>query len=183
MNVTAVEQYRDLIIETQNYIWKNAESGYRETVTSAYMEKVFEDLGYDLVKAGDIPGFYTDLDTGRPGPKVLIFGELDALICPEHPEATERGTVHCCGHSAQCAALVGIAAALKQPGALDGLSGSVRLCAVPAEELMEIEYRESLKKQGIIHYYGGKVEFLYRGYFDDCDLVYMLHTSINQNCS
>ncbi|MBQ8893869.1 MAG: amidohydrolase [Clostridia bacterium] len=177
MNLNIVDAYRNLILETQDHIWKNAETGYREIKTAAYMEKVFEDLGYELVRAGDIPGFYTDIDTGKPGPKLLIFGELDSLICPEHPEATERGTVHCCGHSAQCAALVGIAAGLKAPGALDGLCGSIRLCAVPAEELIEIEYREELKKQGKIRYYGGKVEFLYRGFFDGCDIVYMLHTA------
>ena len=45
------------------------------------MEKAFEDLGYELIKAGDIPGFYTVIDTGHPGPELLILGELDSLIC------------------------------------------------------------------------------------------------------
>ena len=174
----AVEKYRDLILDAQNYIWANPETGYREVKTSKYMEDAFEKLGYDLVKAGDIPGFYTILDTGRPGPEVLILGELDALLCAEHPDADpETGAVHCCGHSAQCAALLGIAAALKEPGMLDDLSGRIRLCAVPAEELIEIEYRSGLKKEGRIHYMGGKSEFLYRGYFDGVDLAFMVHTS------
>lgn len=64
--------------------------------------------------AGDIPGFYTDIDTGRPGPKVLILGEMDALIAPGHPEAV-NGNAHACGHNAQCAALVGTALALRSP--------------------------------------------------------------------
>lgn len=174
----AVERNRALILKAQDYIWANPETGYREVKTSVYMEKAFEELGYDLVRAGDIPGFYTVLDTGRPGPEVLILGELDSLICPEHPDAdSETGAVHCCGHSAQCAALLGIAAALKEPGVLEGLSGRIRLCAVPAEELIEIEYRSELKQKGIIHYFGGKSEFLYRGYFDGVDLAFMVHTS------
>ena len=176
--MNTAEKFRDLIVNAQNYIWEHPETGYQEWNTSSYLEKIFEDLGYKLTKAGDIPGFYTVLDTGRPGPEVLILGELDALVCPEHPDADKAtGNVHCCGHSAQCAALVGIAAALKEPGMLDALSGRIRLCAVPAEELIQIDFRSSLKKQGLIRYYGGKPEFLYRGYFDGVDLAFMVHTT------
>ena len=75
-------------------------------------------MGYKLNKAGDIPGFTTEIDTGREGPTLLILGELDSLICPNHPDADkETGAVHCCGHSAQSAALLGIAAALSDPAA------------------------------------------------------------------
>ncbi len=127
--------------------------------------------------AGNIPGFYTTIDTGRPGPTVLILGELDSIICPQHPECDpETGAVHSCGHHAQGAALIGIAAALKEPGVLDDLCGRIKLCAVPAEELLEIEFRSELKKKGIIRYFGGKGEFLSRGYFDDVDLGFMVHT-------
>lgn len=174
----AVEKNRELISDALKYIWANPETGYKEVKTSKYMEEVFISLGYDIIKAEDIPGFYTILDTGREGPELLILGELDSLICSDHPDADkETGAVHCCGHAAQCAALVGIAAALKEPGALDGMSGRIRLCAVPAEELIEIEYRTELKRQGIIKYMGGKPEFLYRGYFDGVDLAFMVHTT------
>ena len=62
------------------------------------------------------------------------------------------------------------------PGVMDNWCGSVRLMAVPAEELIEIGYREELRKQGIIKYFGGKVEFLHRGYYDGVDIAYMVHT-------
>ena len=174
----SVDKHRELIFEAERQIWKNPETGYREWKTSAYLEAEFEKLGYTLTKAGNIPGFYTTIDTGRPGPCILIMGELDSLICADHPEADPKTkAVHACGHNAQCAALLGIAAALKEDGALDGLSGSVKLCAVPAEELIETGYRETLRQAGTIQYYGGKVEFLYRGYFDDVDIAFMFHTS------
>ena len=175
---TAVEKHRKLILDAHDYIWANPETGYREVKTSKYLEDAFRKLGYELVMAGDIPGFYTIIDTGRPGPEILILGEMDSLLCPEHPEADpDTGAVHCCGHSAQSAALLGIAAALKEPGMLDELCGRIRLCAVPAEELIEIEYRTGLKKEGRIHYMGGKSEFLYRGYFDGVDIAFMVHTT------
>lgn len=173
----AVDKHRKLILDTERYVWKNPETGYKEVKTSAYMAEKFRELGYDLVMAEGITGFYADLDTGRPGPTLLILGELDSVICSEHPESDPvTGAVHACGHNAQCAALVGIAAALKEPGMLDELCGKIRLCAVPAEELLEIEFRSQLKAEGKIRYFGGKSEFLYRGYFDDVDLAFMVHT-------
>jgi amidohydrolase len=118
------------------------------------------------------------VDTGRPGPEVLVMGELDSIICPAHPEADPRtGAVHSCGHHAQCAALLGIAAALTEEGMLDELSGKIRLCTVPAEELLEIEFRNKLRAEGRIKYMGGKSEFLHRGLFDGVDLAFMVHTT------
>ena len=133
----AVEKHRSLIVEAEQFIWAHPETGYREKVTSQYMEDKFAGLGYDVVRAEGITGFYTCIDTGRPGPEILILGELDSIICPAHKDADPvTGAVHSCGHHAQCAALLGIAAALTEPGILDKCSGKIRLCAGPAEELL-----------------------------------------------
>ncbi len=176
--LNAVDKNRQLILDAERYIWKNPETGYKEYKTSAYMAEKFEALGYELHMAEGITGFYTVLDTGRPGPTVLVLGELDSIICPGHKEADpQTGAVHSCGHNAQCAALLGIAAALKEPGAIDAMCGKIKLCAVPAEEFLEVEFRRGLRAEGKIKYFGGKPEFLYRGYFDDVDLAFMIHTS------
>lgn len=176
----AVEKYRQLILDAERYIWNHPETGYKEFETSDYLAKKFESLGYKLTYAEGITGFYTVVDTGKPGPEVLICGELDSIICPAHKEANpETGAVHSCGHNAQCAALIGIAAALTEKAVLDKLCGKIRLCAVPAEELLEIEYRSKLKAEGKIKYFGGKSEFLSRGYFDGVDIAFMVHTAKN----
>ena len=52
---------------------------------------------------------------------------------------------------------------------------------MPAEELIEIEYRMELREKGIIRYLGGKTEFLHRGYLDGVDLAFMVHTGIGKN--
>lgn len=174
----SVEKYRNLILDAERYIWQNPETGYKEYKTSAYMAENFQKLGYDLRMADGITGFTTVLDTGKPGPTILILGEMDSIICPDHPESDpETGAVHSCGHHAQCAALLGIAAALKEPGILDKFCGKIMLCAVPAEELLEIEFRNNLRAEGKIKYLGGKSEFMSRGYFDGVDLAFMVHTS------
>lgn len=176
--INAVEKHRQLILEAERYIWKNPQTGYKEFKADKYLKEKFIELGYELTVAENITGFTTEIDTGKPGPTLLILGELDSIICPSHPEADKQtGAVHSCGHNAQCAALLGIAAALKEDGVIDGLSGKIRLCAVPAEELLEIEYRTELINKGIIKYMGGKSEFLHRGLFDGVDLAFMVHTT------
>ena len=176
-----VEKHRGLILEALDYIWKNPETGYREWKTHAYLEEAFAKLGYELTLAGDIPGFTALVDTGRPGPTIAVFGELDSLVCATHPEADpQTGAVHACGHCAQAAALLGLAAALKEPGALDEMWGKILLVAVPAEELIEVEYRQALRDKGIIRYFGGKPEFMHRGLLDGVDMAIMVHTSAAQ---
>ena len=98
----AVEKHKQLILDAERFIWNHAETGYKEKETSKYLEDAFKKLGYDLVLAEGITGFYTVLDTGKPGPEVLILGEMDSIICPDHPEANpETGAVHSCGHNAR----------------------------------------------------------------------------------
>lgn len=172
-----VEKHRDLMWAAEAQIWQNPETGYKEWKTHAYLKSVMEGLGYTLKEAGDIPGFYADLDTGRPGPTVCVMAEMDSIVNFSHPECDKTtGAAHACCHHAQCAALLGTAAALMEDGALSDLSGRIRLMFVPAEELLELNYREELRRQGTIKYFGGKVEFMRRGMFDGVDLCIMLHS-------
>ena len=174
-----VDSYKEQILAAEEYIWKNPEPGYREYKTNAYLLKIFRDLGYEVTEAEGITGFFATLDTGREGPTLLILAELDSLINRSHPECDpETGAVHSCGHHIQCAAMVGVASALKEEGALDGFSGKIKLCLVPAEEGIEIEYRKSLVEKGIISYTSGKTEFISRGYFEDVDIAFMVHARV-----
>jgi len=174
----AVEKHKDLILAVEADLKKMPELAFREWKTHAYMKEHFEALGYSLFIPGDIPGFYTDVETGRPGPKIAIFGELDALICPRHPLADpETGAAHVCGHNCQCASLLGVAAALKEPKVLEGLCGTIRLIAVPAEEGTDAATREKLKKANTVRYFAGKPEFLHRGYLDGVEIAMMIHTT------
>ncbi len=179
--IAKVEKNKELILQVEQNIWKNPEIGYKEWKTTKYLQRIFEELGYEVKPAGDIPGFTAEISTGRPGPTIAIIAELDSLLCPEHPEADrETGAIHACGHHAQSAYLVGCAAAFAMPGALDGLCGSIRFMSVPAEETIDLEFRNSLIEKGTIHYVAGKVEFLYRGLFDGVDMVLFTHVLPNK---
>ena len=173
----AVERRRNEILAAERYIWEHPEVGYREWNTHRYMKEHFTALGYTVREAGDIPGFYAEIDTGKPGPCLGIFAEMDALLIPDHPECDRQtGAVHACAHHCQCAAMLGLAAALKADGALDGLCGRVRLIIVPAEEGIELGYRLSMIAEGKIGFIGGKQEFMRRGLLDGVDIGMMVHT-------
>lgn len=111
--VQNVEKHRQMILDAERWLWAHPQTGYTEWEAHNYLVEKYEALGYSLTLAGNIPGFYTEVDTGRPGPKLAIFGELDALDIANHPESV-NGMAHCCGHNGQSAALLGIAAALKE---------------------------------------------------------------------
>ena len=176
------QKHARLMLDAERWIWKHPETGYKEWKTHEYLETEFAKLGYEMTLAGDIPGFTTLIDTGRPGPTVAVFGEMDSVICANHPEADpETGAVHACCHHCQTAALLGLAAMLKEPGALDAMCGKILLVAVPAEELLELEYREELRKKGVIKYFGGKPEFMSRGLLDGVDMCFMIHTGGGEN--
>ena len=172
-----VENNKEKILEAEKYIWEHPEVGFREWNTTRYLKEHMEALGLEVHKVGDIPGFWVDMEFGGEGPRLAIFAEMDALNIPAHPDADkETGAVHACAHHCQCAAMVGLASALVESGVKDELCGSVRLFAVPAEETIEIDFRQGLAEQGIIHYYNGKQEYLYRGLLDGVDIAMMVHT-------
>lgn len=173
-----IEENKQKILDAESYIWEHPETGYREWNTMRYIADHMKALGLEVHECGNIPGLWVDIDMpGGEGPRLAVFAEMDGLYIPDHPDSDpETGAVHACAHHCQCAAMIGLAAALADGEAIEGLSGSVRLFAVPAEEGIELDYRAGLMKQGIIKYFGGKQEFLYRGYLNDVDMAMMVHT-------
>lgn len=153
------------------------ETGFKEFKTSQLLQSKFETLNLDLVPFKDIPGFRAVLDTGRQGTSTAILCELDALYCPNHPNADPvTGAAHCCGHHVQMTAAYGAAKALVTNGLMDYLSGRIVFIAVPAEELVEVEYRDELRMKGKIRFLSGKSELIARGLFDDIDLAIAIHS-------
>jgi len=129
-----------------------------------------------------LTGVRTELIGGSAGPALAILGELDSLIVNEHPFADPvTGAAHACGHHCQIAMMFGAAFGLMQPQVLSALSGRLVFMAVPAEEYIEIEYRDSLRREGKIEFLGGKPELIKLGEFDDVDMAMMLHTTANQD--
>ena len=159
-------------------ILRHPETGYKEFETAGVVDEWLTKLDIPHETGIALTGVKAVLDTGRPGPTVAIMGELDALPVPDHPHANpETGAAHACGHNNQIASMLGAAMGLTQSGAVDELCGKLVFIAVPAEEYVEVGFRQSLRDRGAIEFLGGKPEFIRLGAFDDVDFAMMVHTT------
>ena len=172
----AIERRSEEIIAMGDYVWKNPEPGYKEFKTAKYANDKLRALGLPLRENLAITGMRADLDSGRPGPTVALLGEMDSLIIPEHPECDKAtGAVHSCGHNSHITAMVGAAMALTDAGVKDDICGKIAFIGTPAEECIEIEWRNQLIAEGKVGALGGKPALIREGVFDDVDISIMNH--------
>ena len=172
--VQTVEDNRARLLEIADFLLKNPELGYCEYKTSTFVKSELEKLGLTVQTDLAITGLRADIDSGKPGPRIAIMGELDALPVPSHPFADPAtGAAHACGHYAQL--LMMLAAAQALVPVIGELAGSIAFLAVPAEEFQGLEYCKKLIGEGKIAYCGGKPEFIRQGVLDDIDMVLLIH--------
>ena len=170
-----IDDHAEDIINLAEEFLRIPEVGYKEFKTSEKVCKVFSELELPFRNSLGITGVRAE-GPDHDGPHICLIGELDAVICREHPFADPiTGAAHACGHHAQLAALLGAAIGLKASGALDELPGRVSFCALPAEEYIDLAYRRNLREQGAIQQLSGKQEWIARGLFDDVDMAMMVH--------
>jgi len=174
----AIEQHKDQIIALGEDIFNHPELGYKEHRTAKAYQAVLDRIGVAYQPGIAITGSKAVLCGRAANATVGVMGELDAVVCPEHPHAhPETGAAHSCGHNAQMAALAGVGIGLVRSGVMQHLDGNVALLAVPAEEPVEIEWRQRLREQGKLSFLGGKQEMIKLGAMDDIDMTVMFHSS------
>jgi amidohydrolase len=157
-------------------IFAAPELGFKEQRTARVVHEWFDRLGLTHQDGIGLTGTRALLNGGSPGPTVAILGELDSLLCWEHPDRDQHtGAVHACGHNAQLAMMLGAGLALREIA--PELTGRVVLMAVPAEEYVELEERLAMRDAGKLEFLGGKAEMVRLGAFDDVDIAMMVHTT------
>lgn len=173
----AVDRNAEKIIAVGESIFAEPELGYKEFKTSAKVKKVLDELGIAHQDDVAITGVIAPMKGRNSNVKLALMGELDAIVAPGHRCADPvTGAAHSCGHHVQIATVMGAAMALKDSGIMEELDGDIVLMAVPAEEGVELEYRQGLIDEGKISFIGGKQEFIKLGVFDDIDMMLMQHT-------
>ncbi len=123
---------------------EHPELSNRETRTAAIVAAELRKLGYDVRTGIAHTGVVGILEGGKPGPKLAIRADMDALPVTEEvdlPFASKAkgeylgkqvGIMHACGHDVHTATTLGVASALAALRA--DLPGSVMLIFQPAEE-------------------------------------------------
>ncbi|MBU5676446.1 amidohydrolase [Alkaliphilus sp. MSJ-5] len=174
--VETIDSNREKIIKIGKKIYSSPEYGYKEfESTKAVVEFMKNELKLDVEENIAITGCRAEVNSHKSGPRIAILAELDAISCIDHKDANEIGATHACGHNIQIAGMLGAAVGLILSGAIDSLDGKIEFIATPAEEFIELEYRDKLRKDEKIKYFGGKQELIYRGYFDNVDISMMFH--------
>ncbi len=175
--IKTIDENRDRIISIANKFFSNPELGFKEHKTSELVKLIFNELNIEFEDNIAITGVKGTAKGKSDKIKVAILGELDAVVCPLHPHADDlTGAAHSCGHHAQITTMLGAAMGLVLSDVISQLDGDVTFIAVPAEEYVELEYRQKLKQEGKIEFFGGKQELIRLGTFDDIDMGMMVHS-------
>jgi len=122
------------VVELRRHIHQHPEVAFEEHETAEFVEKRLKQLKIPtkrLVKTG-VAGL---IDSGKPGPTIMLRADMDALPVTEentHSYVSKNpGKMHACGHDAHVAMLLTAAKILREMGLP---RGKVKLCFQPGEE-------------------------------------------------
>lgn len=176
----AIDQRREAIITLGETILRQPETGFREVRTAQRVAEQMEALGLRPQTGLALTGVKGRLPGGAGGPTLALLGELDALKVYDHPLADpETGAAHACGHNAQVAGMIGAAMGIVGAEAARHLAGDLVFFAVPAEEMIEVDWRMGLQDEKKLEFLTGKAELIRLGHFDDVDMAMMFHTKVD----
>jgi len=174
-----IDEYSESLINTSKEIWNNPESGFKEFKTAKRVASWFQDLELEYSENIAITGLVATVKgKAGDGPNIAVIGELDSMVVPGHVnEDPITHAAHACGHNIQLGNMLGVAVGICKSGALEHLSGTITFMAVPAEEYIELEFRNDLREQGKLEFITGKGEFVRLGTFDKVDMAIMTHAA------
>jgi len=132
----AARAHEGEITALRRAIHAEPELGLETPKTLAKVKAALAGLPLEWHEGPSCTGAVAVLKGGKPGPAVLLRGDMDALPMDEHTgldfASTEPGRMHACGHDAHTAMLAGAARVLA--GQASELAGEVRFMFQPGEE-------------------------------------------------
>jgi amidohydrolase len=134
--LTEARAMLDDTIQLRRRIHRHPELGLALPRTQAAVLEALDGLGLEIRTGRRTTSVVARLRGTRPGPTILLRGDMDALPMPEDtglPFASEvPGTMHACGHDGHTAMLAGAARLLARRR--ESLAGSVLFMFQPGEE-------------------------------------------------
>jgi hippurate hydrolase len=123
-------------VSLRREIHSRPELGLDLPMTQASILTALDGLGFTVTTGNLLSSVTAVLDTGRPGPIVLLRADMDALPMSEETSldfaSNREGVMHACGHDAHVAMLVGAAQLLRAHAS--ELDGRVVFMFQPGEE-------------------------------------------------
>ena len=129
-------KYEQYVIDMRREFHENPELSHHEERTVRRIREELDKLGIPNITVGHNNVIGT-LEGGKPGKKIAIRADIDALPVAEANEVPYKskveGVMHACGHDGHAAMLLGTAHVLSE--IRDQLCGTVYLCFQVAEEI------------------------------------------------
>jgi len=131
-----IRELKPELIALRRHFHMYPELGFQEFETAKTIEKYLHDLGFDTQRVAKT-GVVALLDSGRPGPVLMLRSDMDALPITEVSEkdykSKHQGVMHACGHDSHMAMLLVAARVLKENQA--SLTGKIKFVFQPNEEV------------------------------------------------
>jgi amidohydrolase len=131
-----IRELRQELIELRHDFHMYPELGFQEFKTAKKVENYLHNLGFDTQRVAKT-GVVALLDSGRPGPVLMLRSDMDALPITEANEkdykSKNEGVMHACGHDSHMAMLLVAARVLKENEA--SLKGQIKFVFQPNEEV------------------------------------------------
>ena len=172
----AIAAHRADIEAIANAILAEPELGFKEVKTAKKVQDALAKLGLEFTTEHGLTGVKARMKGRTSKRTIAMLAELDAIVCRNHKNADPvTGAAHCCGHNIQIANMIAVAYGLRE--VMDELDGDVVLFAVPAEEYVEIDWRNAQRDANHLKYLGGKQQLIAEGAFDDIDMAMQMHVA------
>ncbi|WP_431800247.1 amidohydrolase [Halobacillus andaensis] len=157
----AVDKQYESMVRTRRYLHQHPEVSFEEEETAAFIQQTYDRLGIPYERNVGGNGVLATLKGGKPGKKVALRADFDALPIQEENDVEYKskvdGVMHACGHDGHTAALLGLAEALLP--FQDELPGTITFLHQHAEEYAP----------------GGAKSIIETGALDDVDAVFGTH--------
>ena len=125
------------MVEIRRDLHAHPELAFEEHRTTRVITDRLVELGFEIRPCPTITGVVARLTGSRPGKRVMVRADMDALLVTEERtdisyRSLNDGVMHACGHDVHVAGLLGVADLLARRR--DELSGDYTLLFQPAEE-------------------------------------------------
>ena len=148
------------LIAIRRDLHAHPELAFEEHRTAGVVARELARLGIACQEGVGRTGVVGTVKGGRPGPTLVIRGDMDALPIEERTglafASQAPGRMHACGHDVHSSTLLGVAAILTRLA--PQMAGTVRLVFQPAEEIL-----------------GGAAAMIADGVLDGVDLALGFH--------
>ena len=158
----ALRTYEPQLIKYRRYLHQYPELSFEETATRDFITAEMSKLQHATISHPIGNAILVKFITGKPGPKIGLRGDIDALAIEEERDdidfkSKNPGKMHACGHDAHTAILMMACHYFNDH--FDQLTGEVWAIFQHAEELLP----------------GGAQELVATGIFQDLDFIYGHH--------